>query len=252
MHLQALNLKHKIQSTRANLLAHPVYTQINDLNGLQNFAKYHVFAVWDFMSLLKSLQINLTSVTLPWLPVGSANTRYLINEIVLGEESDLDEQGNRISHFELYVAAMRQMGANTSFIENLIASLKSCSSIKEVISLSELPDQVKQFLAFTFEIAQNAPLHVKAAVFTFGREDLIPDMFTQILNEIYSAYPDKVSIFKYYIERHIEVDGGHHSHLALEMVSELCGNDPVKWEEATQASIQSLEMRIKLWDAIME
>jgi hypothetical protein len=251
MYPQAVNLKIQIQTTRTNLLAHPVYTQIKDLSGLQDFAKYHVFAVWDFMSLLKSLQINLTSVSIPWLPIGTANTRYLINEIVLGEESDVDEQGNRISHFELYIAAMKQMGANTSLIDTLMDALKSGLKIDEAIQDSSLPEQVKQFLQFTFDIAQHAPLHVKAAVFTFGREDLIPDMFTRILNEIYAEYPDKVSKFKYYIERHIEVDGGHHSHLALEMVSELCGNDSVKWEEATKASILSLEKRIKLWDAIM-
>jgi len=251
MHPQAENLKQQLQATRANLLAHPVYTQIKDLTGLQNFAQYHVFAVWDFMSLLKSLQINLTSVSLPWLPVGSANTRYLINEIVLGEESDVDEQGNRISHFELYIAAMRQMDADASLIDSLLNSIKSGLSINDAIQNALIPELVKEFLQFTFTIAENAPLHIKAAVFTFGREDLIPDMFTRILNEIYEEHPDKVSIFKYYIERHIEVDGGHHSHLALEMVAELCENDPVKWEEATQASIKSLQMRVKLWDAIM-
>jgi len=77
-------LKLAIQPAREQLLSHKVYSQINDLNGLQKFASFHVFAVWDFMSLLKSLQIGLTSVALPWLPVGSANTRYLINEIVTG------------------------------------------------------------------------------------------------------------------------------------------------------------------------
>jgi hypothetical protein len=77
-------------------------------------------------------------------------------------------------------------------------------------------------------------------------------MFTQILNKIYAEHPDKVSIFKYYIERHIEVDGGHHSQLATEMVAELCGNDAHKWEEATQAAIKSLEMRAHLWNAIIE
>lgn len=251
MHPQAQKLKHHLQATRNSLLAHPVYTQIKNLTGLQNFAQYHVFAVWDFMSLLKSLQVNLTSVALPWIPVGSANTRYLINEIVLGEESDVDEYGNRISHFELYIAAMRQMEANTSLIDSLIGSLQTGLSIDEAIKTAKIPDLVKEFLQFTFNIALNAPLHVKAAVFTFGREDLIPDMFTQILNEIYNEYPDKVAIFKYYIERHIEVDGGHHSHLALEMVAELCENDPLKWEEATEASIQSLQMRAKLWDAIL-
>ncbi len=87
------HLKSQIQPTRAALLAHPVYSQINDYEGLKQFSKFHVFAVWDFMSLLKSLQIGLTCVTLPWLPVGSANTRFLINEIVTGEESDVDEKG---------------------------------------------------------------------------------------------------------------------------------------------------------------
>ena len=251
MHVQVNNLKNQIQATRSALLSHKVYAQINDLAGLQNFAKYHVFAVWDFMSLLKSLQIKLTSVSIPWVPVGTPNTRYLINEIVLGEESDVDELGNRISHFELYLKAMHQMESNTRFIDDLLLSINSGMEIKEAIQKANIPDLVKQFLQFTFDIALNAPLHVVAAVFTFGREDLIPDMFTEILNKVYAAYPEKVSIFKYYIERHIEVDGGHHSQLALEMVAELCGNDPVKWEEATQASIQSLQMRVKLWDAIM-
>jgi hypothetical protein len=106
------------------------------------------------------------------------------------------------------------------------------------------------FLLYTFEIAQHAPLHVKAAVFTFGREDLIPDMFTAILNKIYKDHPDQVATFKYYIERHIEVDGGHHAALAHQMTMELCGTDERKWQEATEAVKQALEVRIALWDAI--
>ena len=248
---QISKLKDHIQSARVQLLAHPVYAQINDLHGLQKFSSIHVFAVWDFMSLLKSLQIGLTSVSLPWMPVGSANTRYLINEIVAGEESDVDENGNRISHFELYLNAMKQMGASTVWIEQLLEKIKSGKNIDEAIETTDLPVQVKQFLKFTFDIAQNAPLHVKAAVFTFGREDLIPDMFTEILNKIHGDNPGKVAIFKYYIERHIEVGGGHHSILALEMVADLCGDDESKWEEAKQASLKSLEVRSVLWDGIL-
>ena len=243
-------LKLSIQPTREVLLSHPVYSQIKDFEGVQDFAKYHVFAVWDFMSLLKSLQIGLTCVSLPWIPVGSANTRFLINEIVCGEESDVDEQGNRVSHFELYLSAMRQMGANTSKMDQLLRLLQSDRPIKDCIEAVDLPVQVKQFLHFTFEIAMHAPLHVKAAVFTFGREDLIPDMFTQILNKIYAQHPDKIAIFKYYIERHIEVDGGHHSELAIQMVKELCGDSKIKWDEATKAAIDSLKMRALLWDAV--
>jgi hypothetical protein len=245
-------LKSNIEPVRNTLLAHPVYIQIQDLHGLQRFSEIHVFAVWDFMSLLKSLQIGLTSVTLPWVPVGNADTRYLINEIVLGEESDVDEAGNRISHFELYLKAMHQMGASTNVIETIIAQINTGTKVQDAIEGAQLPKQVKDFLQFTFDISFNAPLHVKAAVFTFGREDLIPSMFMKILDKIYADAPDKVSIFKYYIERHIEVDGDHHSHLALDMVNRLCGSDVSKWEEATAASVKALELRIGLWDAIFE
>ena len=241
-----------IKSERDHLLKHPVYAHINNLDTLQHFSEIHVFAVWDFMSLLKSLQINLTSVSIPWVPVGDADTRYLINEIVLGEESDVDEFGNRISHFELYLQAMKQMGAQTGGIEHLLDLIKSGVAIQEAIEQTNLPEKVKVFLRYTFEIVLNAPLHVKAAVFTFGREDLIPNMFMQILNQLYTDAPDKVSIFKYYIERHIEVDGGHHSHLALQMVANLCGEDDQKWKEALEASQQSLQKRSQLWDAIVE
>jgi len=244
------HLKSAIEPVRINLLAHPVYSQIQDLQGLQRFSETHVFAVWDFMSLLKSLQIGLTSVTLPWVPVGNADTRYLINEIVLGEESDVDEAGNRISHFELYLKAMQQMGASTNVIETIIAQINAGTKVQEAIEAAQLPKQVKDFLQFTFDISFNAPLHVKAAVFTFGREDLIPSMFMKILDKIYADAPDKVSIFKYYIERHIEVDGDHHSHLALDMVNRLCGTDASKWEQATAASIKALKLRIGLWNAI--
>ena len=247
-HVQQLKLA--IEPVRNTLLAHPVYSRIQDLQGLQKFSETHVFAVWDFMSLLKSLQIGLTSVSLPWVPVGNADTRYLINEIVLGEESDVDEAGNRISHFELYIKAMQQMGASTDVVSQLIEHINSGKTVYEAIEAAPLPQQVKDFLQFTFDISFNAPLHVKAAVFTFGREDLIPSMFMKILDKIYADAPDKVSIFKYYIERHIEVDGDHHSHLALDMVNNLCGSDASKWEEAKIASVKALALRIGLWDAI--
>jgi hypothetical protein len=245
------HLQDRIAPLRAQLIEHPVYRQIATEEELKAFTEEHVFAVWDFMSLLKSLQQKLTCVQTPWVPVGSANTRYLINEIVLGEESDVDAFDNRISHFELYQQAMHQMGASTNAIKGLMLALQSGTSIEKAIQQLNCADSVKDFLNFTFKIVNHAPAHVQAAVFTFGREDLIPDMFTRLLEKLVAESPEKVSIFKYYIERHIEVDGGHHSHLALEMVSELCGDDATKWEEAAKASIEALQIRAKLWDAVI-
>lgn len=251
MNTQITFVNEKIEATRTELLSHPVYARIKNLSDLQRFSESHVFAVWDFMSLLKSLQIQLTCVNLPWMPVGTADTRYLINEIVTGEESDVDQSGNRISHFELYLQAMNQMGASTARIQSLLDSLQAGNSIDDAIAKTDLPSSVKTFLSYTFEVVQHAPVHVQAAVFTFGREDLIPDMFMRILDQLHAETPEQLAIFNYYIERHIEVDGGHHTHLAQQMVASLCGNDPQKWQEATYASLKSLEMRKVLWDGIV-
>ena len=249
-HLQQLETE--IASLRQKLVDHPVYAEIRDLEGLQSFMESHVYAVWDFMSLLKALQINLTSVSLPWMPVGNPATRYLINEIVTGEESDVDEQGNRTSHFELYLKAMQQAGADTSPIHALMTELKAGTPVQHALQLKSIPAAARNFMQFTFDTIASGKPHLMAAVFTFGREDLIPDMFISLIKELKKQFPDKVDIFQYYIERHIEVDGGHHGELALQMTMELCGDDPQKWQEATEAVKNALSARIQLWNAIRE
>ncbi len=248
LHLQ--QLESAISGTRQKLVNHPVYTNIKDLDGLRCFMENHVYAVWDFMSLLKALQINLTCVSLPWVPVGNAATRYLINEIVAGEESDVDEAGVRTSHFELYIKAMDQAEANTEPILGLIRALQTGSTIAYALEDMEIPAAARNFMNFTFETIATGKPHLMAAVFTFGREDLIPDMFISLIKELKVQFPDKVDIFQYYIERHIEVDGGHHAALAHQMTIELCGNDESKWQEATEAVKEALEVRVALWDAI--
>ena len=214
--------------------------------------QHHVFAVWDFMSLLKALQIHLTCTSLPWMPKGNANTRFLINEIVVGEESDVDEHGNRMSHFELYKKAMLQIGADTHLIDALLLHIQHGDSIDLAMSKVDLPSSVKQFLAFTFEVIQTNKAHVIAAVFTFGREDLIPEMFMALVKDLSVKFPNELEVFKYYLERHIEVDGDHHSHLALAMTEELCSNDVDKWAEAEAYVLRALNSRRILWDGVLE
>jgi hypothetical protein len=245
------NLEQDIASLRNQLVNHPVYAGIKDLDGLKSFMESHIYAVWDFMSLLKALQINLTCVSLPWMPVGNPDTRYLINEIVTGEESDVDQDGNRMSHFELYLKAMKQADANTLPIGSLIDLLKSGKAIQEALDSSSVPPAAKKFMEFTFQTIATGKPHLMAAVFTFGREDLIPDMFISLIKELKKQFPDKVDIFQYYIERHIEVDGGHHADLAHQMTLELCGDDQANWIEATDYVKKGLEARIALWDSIL-
>ncbi|WP_428327785.1 DUF3050 domain-containing protein [Mucilaginibacter sp.] len=250
MNEQIKKLQQAIEPLQQQIINHKVYNVISNIDDLGVFMNYHIYAVWDFMSLLKSLQQNLTCTDVPWFPVGTANTRYLINEIVTGEESDVDSEGIRKSHFEMYLAAMQQCGAEPVDFLNFIAALKNTGDLTAAFNTTNVPDAARGFVEHTFDVINSGKSYLQAAVFTFGREDLIPYMFLSIVNDLNSKFPGQVSQFKYYLDRHIEVDGGHHSHLALEMTTELCGNDPQKWEEITAASVTALQKRIDLWDGI--
>lgn len=239
-----------IEPLRQEIINHKVYSVINDIDDLKIFMQYHVYAVWDFMSLLKSLQIGLTCTTTPWFPVGNANTRYLINEIVAGEESDVDGAGIRKSHYEMYLEAMEQCGADTTAIHRFIQSLKETNSLSAAYTAADVPQEAREFVDFTFDVINGQQSHLQSAAFTFGREDLIPNMFISIVRDLNQKFPDQISLIKYYLERHIEVDGDHHSHLALEMTAELCRDNEEYWKAAEEVTVASLQQRINLWNGV--
>ena len=241
-----------IEAKASALSQHPVYALLSHPDAIPTFMEHHVFAVWDFMSLVKSLQQDLTCVQLPWRPVGSANTRFLINEIVLGEESDVDEFGERISHFELYLKAMDQAHADTTAILKVLQGLGAGLPVVQSLQLSGGPTGAVSFSEHTFRVIAEEPVGVRAAVFAFGREDLIPKMFLYMIQSMTSDEQARLSTFRYYLERHIEVDGGHHSHLAWEMTQELLGDDAALWAHAATIVGESLEARTKLWDSVAE
>jgi len=250
--LQIKKLEDDLKETRSNLVYHPLYQALNTKEKLITFMENHVFAVWDFMSLIKSLQRNLTCINVPWTPNSNNFSGKLVNEIVLAEESDIDLNNNPKSHFELYLESMQLIGANTSLIDSFVREVNNSQSYLKSVKKIELPIAVKEFMDFTFEIIKTNKNHVIASVFTFGREDLIPDMFIQIVKKLSSEKNIKANLLIHYLERHIELDADEHGPMALKMVQDLCGNEPLKWEEATLASQKALKMRIKLWDSILE
>ncbi|RKS55861.1 Protein of unknown function (DUF3050) [Gillisia mitskevichiae] len=252
--------KHMIQELNKTLepytkqlLNHPLYSKITRPAHLRCFMEHHVFAVWDFMSLLKHLQNNLTKTTTPWVPVGNPEIRYLINEIVLAEETDLNIEGKRQSHFEMYLEAMRGSGANLKKMEDFLLHVAHGTDIFLVIAVSDLPESIKHFLLFTFGTISQGDLHKVAAAFTFGREGLIPNMFTSIINNIQQQFPEEdLKFFKYYFDRHIELDADEHGPMAFKMVEELCENDPIKINEVKEVAENALKSRITLWDGILK
>jgi len=247
------NINQVIEPQKNILLQHPLYHQIQNINDLHCFLETHIYAVWDFMSLLKALQSKLTCTTTPWFATKNPEIRYLINEIVLAEETDISLDGKRQSHFEMYIEAMNSCGANTLEIESFLENITVTNDIFNSIETSNLHTNIKSFLDFTFRIVEEGKPHKIAAAFTFGREDLIPSMFTEILKNFKINFPETdLSKLIYYFERHIELDADEHGPMAMQMITELCENDDQKWKEVEEVSVLALKKRIGLWDAIEE
>ena len=236
-------INNNISQYRDTIVNHPLYKSLKSTDHISVMMQYHVYAVWDFMSLLKAMQDKLTCTRSPWKPIGDNKVRRLINSIVLEEESDLDEEGNPSSHFEMYIEAMKECGAQTKKIEKFISKID-----KNLISSGTT--EIDNFLKSTFAIIDTDEIHKIAAAFTFGREDLIPDMFTSIVEDLNAE--NKLNKFVYYLERHIELDGGEHGPLAFQLISDLCGEDDQKWKDVEETAITCLIAREKLWDAILE
>lgn len=241
-------LKRVIQPERDSVLGHAVYQSLNSIGDVVQFMQYHVFAVWDFMSLLKSLQQTLTCVQVPWVPDGPTASRRLINEIVLVEESDELGDGY-ISHFELYLQGMDQAGADTGPIVSFLDQLRHGRLVADALTAARAPRGAAEFVATTWNIIDAVPVHCKAAAFAFGREDLIPEMFQQVIQ--LDSGRGALATFRDYLARHIEVDGEQHTPMAMQMLIDLCGDDDRKWAECARTVQLALKARRALWDAIV-
>lgn len=236
---------------RAMLLRHPIYLEIRDVKDLRVFMQHHVFAVLDFMWLLKRLQREICPASVPWLPPNQASTARFINEIVLAEESDEDGRGGFRSHFELYLDAMRDVAASTESIDHFADLLRLETSVQDALQQTAPSDSVKNFVLHTFELSSSASSAAAGAAFCFGREDIIPEMFQRLLVG-FATHGVSVPALKYYIERHIELDGDHHGPLTRQLVNELCGESPEAVTEAIDAARQAVSCRIQLWDGVLE
>lgn len=242
-------IEERIAPLRERLAAHPLYPSIRTPEQLRLFMESHVYAVWDFMSLLKALQRALTCVDVPWTPTRFPASRRFINEIVLGEESDVYE-GRPASHFELYLEAMERAGADTTAIRGLVDRV--ARSPRAEVDFASVPAAARVFVETTFKVIRTGSLAAQASAFTFGREDAIPGMFRALVRDLNGEMDGDLSQFIWYLERHIEVDGDEHGPLSLRMVADLCGDNPALWEEAAVAAEEAIRARLALWDGILE
>jgi hypothetical protein len=246
------SLRERLRFPKDALLDHPLYQEIDRLEALHLFMEHHVFAVWDFMSLLKALQRRLCCVEIPWLPAADPIGCRLVNEIVLAEESDEDGRGGFASHFDLYHQAMTRCKAKTTAIDAFLVELQKRKPVSAALAAPAVPACARRFVQQTFRIIEGGDLCAIASAFTFGREDLLPAVFQRIVDELNVEANGGLEDFKYYLNRHIGLDGEEHGPMAHQLLLSLCGSDESRWRVAEQTAVDCLNARREFWDGIYD
>jgi hypothetical protein len=210
--------------------------------------EHHVFAVWDFICLLKELHRRIVCTQAPWFPPKNAYCARLISQILVEEEGDrTEDQQHYLSHFELYLTAMKQIGATVEPIRTFLSLLRTGCDVTKALYELALPLSVQQFVTTTFGFFTEPP-HTIAAAFVYGREAITPSLFTPLVQRLGQALSAedqaRVSTLRYYLQRHIELDHADHFPKALQMLNHLAGDDSKKWMEIATAAQQALEARL--------
>lgn len=238
-----------INGLKEHLDDHPVYAAVETLDDLRCFMEHHVYSVWDFMSLIKYLQSRLAPTQWPWVPVGDSSVRRFINELVLEEESDSTyEEGRFSSHFELYLGAMEEIGADTTAVNRFISKLQS-DGLSQALASPDVPEPSRRFTETTFRFIRADSPHQVAAALALGREHIIPSMFRAILARIGVSERD-APIFHFYLNRHIHLDEDFHAPLSLKMLNKLCLGDTVRVEQAVDAAQLAVNARYAFWSDV--
>ena len=116
---------------------------------------------------------------------------------------------------------------------------------------SNAPEAAKEFVLNTFKYVNMNTPHLNATIFTLGREEIIPDMFRELIQDLENNSSSKLKSFIYYLDRHIGLDENEHTPLALNMIKEICGDDEKKWKESIDCGKNVMQSRIKFWDQIL-
>lgn len=244
-------IRNTLKPMRVRLLAHEVYLQLEVLDDLREFMEHHVFAVWDNLSQLKALQNCISNPTEFWTPSEEPVSNRIINEMVTEEESDTDGNGGYISHFELYRNAMQQAGAKSYMIDRFLVLLQEEEDLEKALDKIRMPESIKNYLRLNWEISQCEKPHKIAAAYFLGRDDVVSELLHRIDGHLLEHHGKDLTLFKDYLLRHTRIDQQEHNQRITDVMTELCGDDDQKWQEAEDAAKEALEARYALWDGML-
>lgn len=236
-----------LAGARARLRAHPLHDAIRSPRALRAFVEHHVVCVLDFMSLLKSLQRDLSCTAVPWVPSADPAATRLIQRIVLDEESDVRADGRVTSHFAWYLEAMDEVGADSGPVRELVEALRGGAALGPALADSRLPPAAVAFGATTAELLE-APLCARASAFFHGREEILPEVFLAIVTRLERSGLRAPALVEY-LRRHVAIDDGEHGPMGERLLARLCADGAAR-AQAERAALVALAARERLWDAL--
>lgn len=251
---QRIELLHQELKPLIDLITHnPLSNCIESVADLRIFMQHHVYAVWDFMCLIKALHHRIVSTTPPWLPPEDAHSAHLIIGILAEEEYDLGEDGSEgVSHFQTYLRAMDNIGADTQTFKKFLDHVRAGKTVEEAAMLVNAPLGPQNFVSATFSFFPQAD-HEVAACFVFGREAITSHMFIPLVKKLkamHAAGGTELSTIIFYLERHIELDSNEHFPKALKMLDNMIGDDSLKYTQARDAAVKALKARMAFMASI--
>jgi pyrroloquinoline quinone (PQQ) biosynthesis protein C len=239
-----------IEAKMFKLYNHPLFKEVSSIEDGRVFMEHHIYAVWDFMSLVKKVQAIFAPIKTPWLPSKHTKYRRFVNEIILAEESDTLLDGRVMSHCEMYLEAMKEIGARTRPFENFIEALQShgleSSEVEEIV-----PESALAFMKHTFSVVNSKQAHCIIGAFCYARENVIPGMFQSLLNQS-SITDEEAPTFMEYLKKHIELDADEHGPMAIKMVDLACGGRVKYTREVEMIVTHSIQARITFWDGVLD
>jgi radical SAM protein with 4Fe4S-binding SPASM domain len=228
-----------LQQAREAVVSHGVYAAASSPAVLRAFMESHVFAVWDFLALLRRLRGEISQ---------PASSGYL-EEVLRAEESDLWEDGRSASHLDRYLEAMEEVGADTALFRAFQSRLAAGDAPDVALEAVGAPWPVRHFVSDTLSWASNGDLAEVAAVYLYSREDVLPEIYQRLLTVCEGQ--GEASRLVEYLERHLARYGEDTASQAKHIMDQITGQDPKVWDRAALAAERALLARKALWDGIL-
>ncbi len=226
-------IKAKIQK----LSHHEIYSELTSSARIKCFVSYHIFAVWDFIKLLKSLQNKISIALREQFKECPSEMNRLIDEIVFAEKSDLYPYGQPNKDFDLYLRALAEIEVDPDCLWSFLESKDNLHLLKP---------EIKELVESNLRIARLGTMEEIAATFFFGREKLTSQLFTSII-KVLKQEGKECPILICYTERLTQENSHKSEILALKLLDYLCKDEAEK-VRALQAGLEALNLREKLWN----